>query len=117
MRPNKPVDLTWPATVAILVMMVGATAAFAQTGTPPAVPDQPSPNTQTPPDTQTPPGDDPNRMDPSQTPSRQLGERGGVVKPPDNVDHSIVKPPPQTGTMPVIPPPGTPGGDPNVQPK
>jgi hypothetical protein len=55
--------------------------------------------------------------------SDQLNRSKGVITPPaavSNADPGIVKPPPDTGTtttMPVIPPPGTPGGDPNVQPK
>ena len=55
--------------------------------------------------------------------SDQLNRSKGVITPPaavSNADPGIVKPPPDTGTtttMPMIPPPGTPGGDPNVQPK
>jgi hypothetical protein len=55
--------------------------------------------------------------------SDQLNRSKGVITPPaavSNADPGIVKSPPDTGTtttMPVIPPPGTPGGDPNVQPK
>jgi len=54
--------------------------------------------------------------------SERLDRSKGVIVPPAstaNTDPGIVKPAPSTGTrsMPVIPPPGTPGGDPNVQPK
>ena len=54
--------------------------------------------------------------------SDQLNRSKGVITPPaavSNADPGIVKPPPDTGTttMPMIPPPGTPGRDPNVQPK
>ena len=54
--------------------------------------------------------------------SEQLDRSKGVIVPPAstaNTDPGIVKPAPSTGatSMPVIPPPGTPGGDPNVQPK
>ena len=55
--------------------------------------------------------------------SERLDRSKGVITPPaavSNADPGIVKPPPDTGTtttMPMIPPPGTPGGDPNVQPK
>jgi hypothetical protein len=49
-----------------------------------------------------------------------LGERlnksNGVICPPD-VDPAMKAPTPDAGKTPVIPPPGTPGGDPNVQPK
>ena len=48
---------------------------------------------------------------------QQLGKTQGVICPPD-VDPAMKKPTPSTGgTMPVVPPPGTPGGNPNVQPK
>ena len=52
--------------------------------------------------------------------SDRLARSGGVIAPADpGVDPGIVRPTPDTGeaTMPVIPPPGTPGGDPDVQPK
>jgi len=48
---------------------------------------------------------------------------GGVVMPPSGVvkpgnpDPGINVPVAPQGRMPVIPPPGTPGGNPNVQPK
>jgi hypothetical protein len=40
----------------------------------------------------------------------------GVICPPD-IDAGMKAPTPKTGDSSVIPPPGTPGGDPNVQPK
>ncbi len=40
----------------------------------------------------------------------------GVVR-PGNPDPGINVPVAPQGRMPVIPPPGTPGGNPNVQPK
>ena len=43
-------------------------------------------------------------------------KNAGVFCPPD-VDPAMKAPTPQTGDTSVIPPPGTPGGDPNVQPK
>src|SRR3954469_24286014 len=54
--------------------------------------------------------------------SERLDRSKGVIVPPAstaNTDPGLVKPAPSTGTrsMPVIPPPGTPGGDPDVQPK
>jgi hypothetical protein len=54
--------------------------------------------------------------DSSKTLSDKLDQGGGVICPP-NVDPGIKTPAPETGKMPVIPPPGSPGGDPNVQPK
>jgi hypothetical protein len=53
---------------------------------------------------------------PNQTLSEKLDQSNGVICPP-NVDPGIKAPTPNAGKMPVIPPPGSPGGDPNVQPK
>ncbi len=49
--------------------------------------------------------------------SEKLAQSGGVLCPPAQVDPAIKKPAPEGGRMPVIPPPGSPGNDPNVQPK
>jgi len=49
--------------------------------------------------------------------SDQLAQSKGVICPPDHVDPDMKKPTPPGGAMQVIPPPGSPGGDPNVQPK
>ena len=49
--------------------------------------------------------------------SDQLAQSNGVICPPPLVDPGIKAPTPQEGSMPVIPPPGSPGGNPNVQPK
>jgi hypothetical protein len=54
--------------------------------------------------------------DPSKTLSQKLDQGSGVICPPD-VDPAIKAPTPDAGKTPVIPPPGSPGGDPNVQPK
>jgi hypothetical protein len=48
--------------------------------------------------------------------SNKLSQSGGVICPPD-VDQGMKAPTPNTGKMPLIPPPGSPGGNPNVQPK
>jgi len=50
-------------------------------------------------------------------PSDKLARSGGVICPPDQADPEIRAPTPPGGPMPVIPPPGSPGGDPNMQPK
>jgi hypothetical protein len=71
-----------------------------------------------------PPTQTPGTKDPSVTTgsgrneslSDRLSRSDGVLCPPD-VDSNIRRPPPGTGKTPVIPPPGSPGGDPNVQPK
>jgi hypothetical protein len=52
-----------------------------------------------------------------QTLSDKLARSKGVICPPSHVDPEIKAPTPQGGPMPVIPPPGSPGGNPNVQPK
>lgn len=54
--------------------------------------------------------------DSSKTLSEKLDQSGGVICPPD-VDPGMNAPAPETGKMPVIPPPGSPGGNPQVQPK
>jgi hypothetical protein len=47
---------------------------------------------------------------------QKLGQSGGVICPPD-IDPAMKAPTPDAGKTPVIPPPGSPGGNPNVQPK
>jgi hypothetical protein len=47
----------------------------------------------------------------------KLARSNGVLCPPTGVDPAIRAPTPEGGNMPVIPPPGSPGGNPNVQPK
>jgi hypothetical protein len=49
--------------------------------------------------------------------SDKLAQSDGVICPPAHADDEIKAPTPPGGAMPVIPPPGSPGGDPNVQPK
>ena len=49
--------------------------------------------------------------------SEHLARSDGVNCPPAHVDPEIKAPTPPGGAMKVIPPPGTPGGDPNLQPK
>ena len=49
--------------------------------------------------------------------SDKLAQSNGVICPPTGVDSQMQVPPPGGGRLKVIPPPGTPGGDPNVQPK
>jgi hypothetical protein len=47
----------------------------------------------------------------------KLAKSNGVLCPPSGVDPEIRAPTPDAGNTPVIPPPGSPGGNPNVQPK
>ena len=49
-------------------------------------------------------------------PSQKLDDTAAVICPPD-VDPAMKAPTPSTGVKAVIPPPGSPGGNPNVQPK
>lgn len=49
--------------------------------------------------------------------SDQLADSQGVICPPSDLDPEMRKPAPGGGAMPIIPPPGSPGGNPNVQPK
>jgi hypothetical protein len=51
--------------------------------------------------------------------SDKLDRTDGVIRPPANIapDMSVRPSVPDPGTTRVIPPPGTPGGDPNVEPK
>lgn len=49
--------------------------------------------------------------------SDKLAQSKGIICPPAGVDPDMQVAPPADGHLRVIPPPGTPGGDPNVQPK
>ena len=49
--------------------------------------------------------------------SDRLAQSRGVICPPAGVDPGMRQPPPEGGAMKVVPPPGSPGGNPNVQPK
>jgi hypothetical protein len=56
------------------------------------------------------------RQQANQNLSQKLDDAAAVICPPD-VDPGMKAPTPKAGNTPVIPPPGSPGGDPNVQPK
>jgi hypothetical protein len=49
--------------------------------------------------------------------SDKLNSTNGVIHPEGTVDPGVLKPAPDKGAMPIIPPPGSPGGNPDVQPK
>lgn len=53
----------------------------------------------------------------SQPLSEKLAKSNGVLCPPSEVDPAMRAPTPDKGNTPVIPPPGSPGGNPNLQPK
>jgi hypothetical protein len=96
--------------IALLASVAWPVAATAQTGrsTPP------TPGVACPPGVQPPPtGGGAN----SANLSDKLTDSKGVICPPAGVDPEIRVAPPGGGQLKVIPPPGTPGGDPNVQPK
>jgi hypothetical protein len=61
----------------------------------------------------------PGNARPAESLSEQLDRSRGVITPPAGIDPKIEAPAPapDPGTTRVIPPPGSPGGDPNVQPK
>ena len=48
--------------------------------------------------------------------SDKLASSKGIICPP-SVDPHMQQKPPEGGTMKIVPPPGSPGGNPNVQPK
>ena len=54
---------------------------------------------------------------PGATLSDKLALSNGVICPPVGVDPEIHEPAPPGGALKVIPPPGSPGGNPDVQPK
>jgi hypothetical protein len=96
--------------VAVFVLVAGASMSLAQ-------PANPSPGAAAacPPDAK---GDPPTVGGRSSEPlSDKLAQSKGVICPPAGVDREMQVPPPGGGQLKVIPPPGTPGGDPNVQPK
>jgi hypothetical protein len=102
-----------PLAAAMVIGLGGSGAAWAQT-VQPRDPNMPDPKTTVPEKV-----DPPMATTAGQTLSDRLEKSDGVIKPPSNVDPGITATPPvpNPGTMPVVPPPGSPGGNPNVQPK
>ncbi|TMJ84281.1 MAG: hypothetical protein E6G78_16410 [Alphaproteobacteria bacterium] len=99
------------AIIAALVMVGAANLARAQSSANPG----PENGVTCPPDTK---GDPPTVGGGSSAPlSDKLAQSKGVICPPAGVDREMQVAPPSGGQLKVIPPPGTPGGDPNVQPK
>jgi hypothetical protein len=49
--------------------------------------------------------------------SDKFAQSKGVICPPAGIDRDMQVTPPSGGHLKIIPPPGTPGEDPNVQPK
>lgn len=100
---------------ALAALALGATAALAQTATPPRDPNMPD-QRNTVPEQVAPPT---SGARPGETLSDRLERTEGVIAPRGNTDPDIrVTPPvPNPGTTPVIRPPGEPGGNQSVQPK
>jgi hypothetical protein len=94
---------------------------LANAQTPPSGKPATPPEIMEPPNESTTPPPDPGAGDsqPKEPLSKQLDQGDGVLEPPRGIDPEIKKPVPDDfkGKMPVIPPPGSPGGNPNVEPK
>lgn len=93
--------------------------ALAQTPPEPAPPPG-MPDTADPPAESTPaPDTKGDKAQPDKPLSEELKEKEGVLEPPRDLDSKIERPAPvpNPNTTPVLPPPGSPGGDPNIQPK
>jgi hypothetical protein len=102
------------STTLIIVAFVGIASANVTLAQPTATP---SPETRAtcPPDVK---GEPPTVGGGSSEPlSDKLARSKGVICPPAGVDREMQVTPPSGGHLKVIPPPGTPGGDPDVQPK
>jgi hypothetical protein len=96
--------------IALMASLVWANVAFAQATGDGRMPAPPA----CPPDVD---GPTVGRGDRSETPSDKLAESKGIICPPAGVDPQRQVKPPSGGELKVIPAPGTPGGNPNVQPK
>ena len=113
-------------TVTLGVLLAASAIASTQSlAAPPGNPKscEPGALSQVDPSTRAPGTKEPGKNEPSTTGSAsnenlsdKLARGDGVLCPP-NVDPGMAAPPPRGGKTPVIPPPGSPGGDPNVQPK
>jgi hypothetical protein len=106
-----------PAHAALLVALALGTPAIAQSP-PELAPPPGAPQDATPPSESTTPPVVPGKPDEKPL-SEELKENEGVLEAPKALDQGIVReaPVPEPNTTPVIPPPGSPGGDPNPQPK
>ena len=119
-------EMSLPATLTLGLLLAASAGAFTRSlAAPPPDPKscEPGAMTQVDPSTPSPGTKDPGKNEPSTTGSAQnenlsdkLARGHGVLCPP-KVDPEMTTPPPGGGKTPVIPPPGSPGGDPNVQPK
>jgi hypothetical protein len=110
-------DLRKAVMIALLSSLAWAHAAAAQSSSngPPTRPEPAQPQAACPPDVQTSPPTIGGPSSPNL--SDRLADSKGIICPPAGVDRDINVPPPGGGELKVIPPPGSPGGNPNVQPK
>jgi len=111
MRNRNRLMLPYLASIGLVLQMAGS-GASAQNA-----PDQQNPRTQTAPQD---PRSTQSDSRPGETLSERLDRSDGVIRPPATVtpDMPQARPPaPDPRTTPVIPPPGTPGGNPQIQPK
>jgi hypothetical protein len=104
-------------------ILAGSFAGFAtaQTAVQPQAPNMPAPQNTIPEKIE------PQSRDPSSTGSTgsgatlsdKLEATDGVIRPPSNIapDMTVPAPNPDPGTTRIIPPPGSPGGNPDIQPK
>jgi hypothetical protein len=93
---------------ALAATAVSSVAALAQTNGPPSAPNQ---ERRVPPQHFGPNGQ-------MNTPGESPGESHGVMPPPKTGDDNVIQPKNQSqAPTPTIRPPGTPGGNPNVQPR
>lgn len=99
--------------LALAIAGSGVTAHAQSNRTPPVPPARPG----VPPQAQPAPSG-PSGRNSSEAPGESLSQSQGVIRPPATEDPGVISPP-NGGTtpMPEIRPPGTPGGNPNVQPK
>ncbi len=107
------------ATVALLVIALGAAPVRGQDGglpwTPPGKAQPGRPGEASPPGITQPQAPGADQRD---TLGHELSRSRGVITPPPTGDRNVV-PPPRDGSLrtPVSPPPGTPGGNPQIIPK
>ncbi len=97
-------------------LLVLAGPAVAQTSVPPSGPN-PQDQRRMPPPAPTRPGAESPRSD---SPGESLGQapKSGVIQPPETGDSGVIAPRNRgNAPMPELRPPGTPGGNPNVEPK
>lgn len=111
-------NLSNPVFLGCLLVLAWPTgAALAQTSPNGANPNTPTPDTTQPADPRQDPRSTGATARPGETLSERLDRTDGVIRPPSELTPDNTIRPSDTGTTPVIRPPGSPGGNPNVEPK